>query len=263
MASYGADLAPLVRRLGLHSSLTTAEQDAILDLPARITTLKPHARLYRQGEVAQQCTVLLTGYACRSTLLPDGGRQILSLPMPGDLVDGDRLAAARIDHGAEMITAGRTATIATAAIEGAIALYPNISRAFWRTAVAEAAVQREWIVNVGRRRAHARIPHLLCELAVRHEMLRLGDRDGFPWVMTQSQLGDCAGLTSVHVNRVMRSLRDAGLIDGDKRRLIVADWAGLCALGGFDEAYLRGRPHAATRRPVAMETVGRFEQRVM
>jgi CRP-like cAMP-binding protein len=99
-------------------------------------------------------------------------------------------------------------------------------------------VFREWVVNVGRRDSRARIAHLLCELAWRLRTIGRSDGDTYEFPLTQEQLADATGLTSVHTNRTLQSLRKDGLIQLTARSLTILDWEGLREVGEFDELYL-------------------------
>jgi CRP-like cAMP-binding protein len=138
-----------------------------------------------------------------------------------------------------MLTDGTVALIAAREMTSLLSAHPNLLSALWSETLFEAAIQGEWIVNVGRRSALARLAHLLCELGVRHEQQGLGRRDKFDLPLTQAHVADCAGLTSVHINRVLRSLDEAQLIRRDRGRISIEDWNGLIKIAGFDEGYLQ------------------------
>ena len=108
----------------------------------------------------------------------------------------------------------------------------------WIDTLIDASIFREWVVNVGRRDARARIAHLLCELALRLERTGAGRDGSFDLPLTQEQLADATGLTAVHTNRTLQSLRREGLIQLSNGILRVLDWEGLRKVGDFDELYL-------------------------
>jgi DNA-binding Lrp family transcriptional regulator len=56
--------------------------------------------------------------------------------------------------------------------------------------------------------------------------------------MTQEHIGDATGLTSVHVNRMLRTLREDGVLKGSGRDLRVADWKRLKQIAEFRADYL-------------------------
>ena len=89
---------------------------------------------------------------------------------------------------------------------------PPIGDAFWRETLIDAAVFREWMLGLGRREAYGRMAHLLCELYVRLKAVGLTNGDGYAFPLTQAELGDALGLSTVHVNRTLQDLRGEGLI---------------------------------------------------
>ena len=91
--------------------------------------------------------------------------------------------------------------------------------------------------------------HLLCEFASRREAAGLGDHKAWELPMTQEQLADCTGLTPVHVNRTLQSLRHEGLIHRTKRSVTIEDWKRLAEAGDFESAYL----HLDERREAPAE----------
>ena len=103
---------------------------------------------------------------------------------------------------------------------------------------------REWITNVARRDASTRLAHVLCEIGVRLEATRTGERDSFELPMTQDQLADATGMTAVHVNRSLMDLERQGLFTRSVRHIVVPDWRRLAEAGDFDAAYLHLRPSA-------------------
>ena len=142
------------------------------------------------------------------------------------------------DYSVQALTALTAAYIPRHAVEQLAFARPTVGKALWLDALADGSMLREWIVNVGRRDAHARVAHLICELACRMEAAGLGDRTGFQLPFSQEQIGDAVGLTSVHVNRMLKRLDGEGLTRRTGRAIVIADWRGLTRAGGFDPTYL-------------------------
>jgi CRP-like cAMP-binding protein len=115
---------------------------------------------------------------------------------------------------------------------------PNIRRAIWLDSLIDSSVFREWVVNLGRRDAKERIAHLLCELAARLASSGVVDGAIYDFPLTQEQIGDATGLTAVHTNRTLQSLRKDGLISLTSNRLTILDWDRLAEIGDFNERYL-------------------------
>jgi CRP-like cAMP-binding protein len=240
MLTTSAGLAAFADRLHADHALTRAEREAVLALPFRVRTMAAHAQLYREEQPGDECFVLLDGHAIRSKLMATGGRQILAVLMRGDLVNHEHLLMRPSDHGVEALGCMEVAVIASAALHEAMRAHAGIGRALWAGLLREVAVQRAWTTSIGRRDARARLSHLLCELAVRQEAAGLGPRDRLHLPLTQTRLADCAGLTPVHVNRVLQGLRGAGVIESQGRTVAIGDWRQLCAIADFRPRYLTG-----------------------
>jgi CRP-like cAMP-binding protein len=199
----------------------------------------PPAYLVREGEPPRRyCSFVISGLAIRQKLTTTGDRQIISIHLPGDFLDLQHLVLNYADHNVQALTRLETADIDRAALQDLVLARPAIGKAMWVDALVDASIFREWVLNVGQRDARARIAHLLCEFAVRMEAAGIPVKDGYELPMTQEQIGDAVGLTSVHVNRTLKSLASDGLIHRDKRALTYADWDALQAVGGFSALYL-------------------------
>ena len=191
-----------------------------------------------EGMAPRQVFVILDGMAVRYRWLPDGGRQILTFLIPGDLCDMHVFLAKAMDHSIGTITPVRLASISRDQMMDVFTVRPRISAALWWSSMQEEAMLRERIVSLGRRDARGRIAYFLCELLWRHRAVGLNTADTFPLPLTQTELGDTLGLTPVHINRILKEYREAGLIAMGHRRIDLLDIAGLQRLADFTPAYL-------------------------
>jgi CRP-like cAMP-binding protein len=232
---------PLVRRLATIAELSPDEEQALHGLPLDLRDLRADQDIVRDGDRPSQCCLILEGFVCRYKLLLDGRRQILSFHVPGDIPDLQSLHLVVMDHSLGTLAPTRAAMIQHDALRNLIARHPRLGDVFWRESLIDAAVFREWMIGIGRRSAHARIAHLLCELFLRFKTVGLTRDQAFDLPVTQIELGDALGLSTVHVNRVLQELRGAELITMRAGTVSVRDWAGLKAAGEFDPAYLHLR----------------------
>ena len=193
--------------------------------------------MVREGQRTTDCSLLLRGFAFRQKLLRDGSRQIISIHIPTEFVDLQNGLLPTADHNVQSLDGSEAAIIPRDALAFA-AERPAIRRAMWVDTLLDASIFREWVVNVGRRDSRARIAHLLCELVLRLRLIGAGNGDVFDFPLTQEQLADATGLTAVHTNRTLQSLRKDGLIQLSGRSLIVLDWDRLREVADFDELYL-------------------------
>lgn len=201
-----------------------------------------HHYVVREHDVATHSCLMLSGYSVRSKVVASGNRQIVSVHMKGEMVDLQNSLLERADHSVQMLTPSKVAMIPREEVLKLTAERPMIARAMWIDTLVDASIFREWVANVGRRDARTRIAHLLCEFSLRLKVAGLGDNGGYELPMTQEQLGDATGLTSVHVNRTIKALEAEGLIERtDPRSIHIGDWRKLAAVGDFDSNYLHFR----------------------
>jgi CRP-like cAMP-binding protein len=231
--------ARLIHKLSSISALDTGDVAALATLSLRTRSLEAGVEIIAHGATSIECCFIIEGWLCRYALTKAGGRQIVSFHIPGDIPDRDGLHTDRMDYGIGAISAARVAFIAHADLWPLIHSRPNIALALWRDGILDAAVSREWLTGLGRRTAKQRLAHLICEMFARMETLGLADQDHFSFPVTQSQLGDALGLSTVHVNRMLQDLRAANLISWKSTVLTVQDAQALRSLADFDPSYLQ------------------------
>ncbi|MFL6744833.1 MAG: Crp/Fnr family transcriptional regulator [Sphingomicrobium sp.] len=231
-------LERFLRDVDSHARLPDEDRAALLALPLRVRRLDSGSYLVREGVVPGVCSVLAEGYAFRQKMTGVGARQILAVCIPGDAVDLQNIFLNISDHGVQMLTRGVVADLPRDGLQQLVLNRPTLGRALIQLTLIEASILREWVVNVGRRDARERIAHILCEFAVRLESRGLMLDHGFELPMTQEQLADAAGLTPVHVNRVLKGLESDGLITRQRRFIHFSDWRALQDAGDFSRRYL-------------------------
>jgi CRP-like cAMP-binding protein len=212
-------------------------------------TLDPAAYIIREGEAPAMCALLLAGFAYRHKVTGDGQRQIMSFHMPGEFLDLQNSFLGVADHNVQTLTRCEVAMVPVLALRRLAEEHPHVGRALWIETLIDAAIFREWIVNVGRRNSIRRISHLLCEFALRLEAAGLAPHHRYELPMTQEQIADCTGLTPVHVNRVLKELGRLRLIDRDRRSVSIVDWDQLQNIGDFNARYLHFEEGEPTNLP--------------
>lgn len=182
--------------------------------------------------------LLVSGFAFRQKLVSDGARQIISIHIPGEFVDLQNGTLEIADHNVQSLGASTVAVVPKDALNDLVSSNAAIRRAAWLDILVDGSIFREWVVNVGRRDARGRIAHLLCELIsrLRNANICCGPTYNFP--LTQEQLADATGLTAVHTNRTLQTLRKDRLITLSANQLTVLDWEALAHVGDFNERYL-------------------------
>ncbi|MGA0531109.1 Crp/Fnr family transcriptional regulator [Hansschlegelia sp. KR7-227] len=193
-----------------------------------------------EGDHTAVVHVIIEGHGYRYKTLPDNKRQIIGYLVPGDFCDLYGFLLDRMDHG----MAARTACQVAELTEDHILMLtsrPALARALWWSELVNAAILREWLVNMGRRTPSARVAHILCELLVRLQVVGQAKTDRFRLELSQADLADTVGLTTVSVNRALQRLRGAGLIHQTGRDIDIPDVEALKAFADFDPSYLHFR----------------------
>lgn len=238
MAGSGA----LARKLDHHIRLSNEER-ATLDrvLGRNVRQLATRTVLVEEGAVPNEMHVMLSGWACRYSHNPDGRRRIVAIYIPGDVCDFDVFLMTAIDQSIASIGPAVAAGLDRAAINELAQTQPRISQGLWWESLVSAATQRAWTINVGHRSAKQRIAHLLCELHTRLSLVGMVDRASCDFPLTQADIADACGLTSIHTNRALQEIRALDLIALQEQRLTIVHAKALADLGCFNPAYLQIR----------------------
>src|SRR5687768_8880993 len=233
-----AALATLMFKLRARDRISDDEAAILRDSIAEIIELPPGKVLVRAGVELSVCTLLFDGIVGRYKDLADGQRQIMELHVTGDFLDLHSFLLKRLEHNVGSMTPVRMAIVPHEAIRKITEEQPHLTRILWFSTLLDAAIHREKILTVGRRSAVARLAHLFCELAVRLGIVGKADETGYRLDLTQTDLADVTGLTAIHVNRMLKKLRDGGLMTFRGGEVVIHDWEGLQRIAEFDPAYL-------------------------
>lgn len=230
---------PLASKLSNFTRLST-EDRAVLDglVEGRVRHCSPRQDIILEGETPRELRLFLAGWACRYKMLEDGRRQIVAVLLPGDICDLHMNVLREMDHTVTALTPVSYVDIQPATIEAIIARHPRITQALLWDGLVTSAIQREWVLNLGKRSALERIAHLLCELFTRVQAVGLAVDNRCEMPLTQSDLAETTGLSAVHVNRTLQELRSQGLIVLRDRDLTILNFEELRAVAGFNPNYL-------------------------
>jgi CRP-like cAMP-binding protein len=246
LAATHPDINPLIQKLESRFILDGREREALLRLPMLMADLRADQDIVRERDRPSRCFVLLEGWTCTYKMNEHGARQIMAFSISGDMPDLQTLHLKTLDHSVGTLTPCKVGFVEHQSLLDLCERHPRIASALWRDTLIEAAVFREWIFNVGRRAAFARIAHVFCELAVRMEAVGIARNGSYDFPVTQSELADATGLTTVHVNRTLRDLRVAGVATLKGGVLTIPNWGKLKEAGEFDTTYLHlGTPAEA------------------
>lgn len=230
-----------VEKLQCYAQLSSEDIALAERITANARKVAARQDLIREGDRPGPVFVMLEGWACRYKILPEGGRQIVAFLMPGDTCDMHVAVLAQMDHSIQTLSTSRVAMISRAEMHELVTTRAKIAHALWSTQLVDESTMRAWIVSMGRRDSEARVAHLMCELYLRARNIGLIHGNTLEMPLSQVVLADALGMTPVHINRILRRLRLAKLMEFSRGKLTILDPQGLVKAAGFDETYLHSR----------------------
>jgi biotin operon repressor len=226
----------LIGRLEHAGLLSEPERQALHALTLRPRAVAARTDIDAGGE-PHSVQLILSGIACRYKIWSGGTRRIISLILPGDLCDGHLPIPYTLGNMVGALTPCTVADIPRQAMADLIETYPRIARTLWWMTLVKLNVAQEWLASTSRG-ADKQLALVLCELLVRLQARGLADENSFEFGLSQPDLADVIGISQVHINRVVQSLRSSGLIVWSHRRLTIPDVARLKTFAEFDPGYL-------------------------
>jgi CRP-like cAMP-binding protein len=222
-----------------HRDTVSAEEEAVLrEIASPPERVAARRCAIREGEPITRSMLLVDGFLGRYKDMRDGQRQITAIHFAGDFADLHGFLLKRLDHDLLAITDCVVSWVSHQALQKVTDEYPHLARMLWFSTNLDAAIHRAWAVSLGRRDAICRLAHLICELQVRLQIVGLADEKGYALPLTQADLAECLGLTPVHVNRVLKELRERELLTFRSGRVKIHDFDKLARLAEFTPAYL-------------------------
>ncbi|MXQ11902.1 Crp/Fnr family transcriptional regulator [Microvirga makkahensis] len=229
---------PLLLKLEQHDRLSDEEKRVLENAISRIRVVEADEDIVHEGDHPSESNLLLDGFAARYKIFSNGRRQITAIHVPGDFVDLHSFLLRAMDHGVLALTPCRIAVVPHTMLERITAEHPHLTRLLWLNTLVDGAIHREWLTAMGRLSATAHMAHFICELFLRLNAVGRTDGDTIQLPLTQAELGDTLGLSTVHVNRVLQELRKEGLIRWQGDALTILDWERLKTVGEFTPTYL-------------------------
>src|SRR5947209_3736977 len=243
----GRPYSRLLHRLERLSPLSAHDRQLIAELPLTVANFSANEQVARYGDSPSRCTLVLGGFLYSHKRVNGSRRQITSFFVPGDIADLHTLHVAPLDHDLSTLGPAVVAFMPHGAFKEMLDRSPQLAQAFWRDTFIRLAILREWVTNLGRRDAIARVAHVVCELAVRLQSVELAQNLCFSIPWTQTDVADACGISNVHANRVVQELRRLGVLEWDSRKVRIQDWNAIAKMGDFSDENLQ------LRQPLARE----------
>ncbi len=223
----------------LRHAMTDREQALLEGLVAETAELQGESLLIERGQFCDFSTMLIEGHMLR-TIHENGRRSIVGYQVPGDFVDLHAFALKRLDHDLMIIGKAKVGYVPHERLREVLEQEPHLARIFWFSTLLDASIHREWIMKTQQMRAMGRLAHFIAEIWYRLRMVDLGRSSGFQTPLNQVHLGQICGISTVHVNRSLRDLRQAGIVEFRRGRITILDGEKLKKLSRFEPSYLYG-----------------------
>src|SRR5215217_8153556 len=147
--AFHPDYNPMIRKIASIFALNDDERQALQNLPMQVVAIKADQDIVREGDRPSRSCLLLSGFACTYKVTVQGKRQIVSFNLPGDIPDLQSLHLKVLDNSVSTISPCTVGFVAHEVLRDICERYPRIAAAFWRETLIDAAIFREWVMNVG------------------------------------------------------------------------------------------------------------------
>jgi CRP-like cAMP-binding protein len=234
----GLPSSRLITRLRCITEISGETEQLITHLPISVRNCASSEVIVEQGAKPSNCCLVIDGFVARDKAANDSNRQIISFYVPGDIPDANTLHLSRMDHSLISVGPAVVGFIPHESLHAALLQSPQMLHALWRETLIDAAILRQWVINLGQREGIARVAHVLCELTMRLGAVGLLRDDLLPIPWTQADVADATGMTAVHANRVFQDLRLRGLVHWEAKHVRIIRWEGLVQVAGFSADYL-------------------------
>ncbi len=223
----------LITKLNAYAPLTKEEVTRLTEVQSRPIVVPRGKELFHEGQHGQMVFIVQCGWASSYKDVPDGGRQIINFAIPGDCVGLRSVLLKESDHAFSALTDSTLRTIDAARMAQLFDDFPRIRAGFLWSAARDEAMAVEHLVGIGRRSALGRVAHFFMELSERLMLVGLATETQFKCPLNQYVLADALGLSAIHVNRVLRVLRERGLLTVKSGSVLIHDLQGLGKIANY------------------------------
>ena len=235
--SHRSPLDRLVGGLDRLVPIPEEEKRAVKSLPHEVRSVVKGTLLVEANLLAADCFVMLDAFAHKEKFFGDL-RRVVSINLPGELVNIESALAMQSDYSATIIRSGEIVVIPAEALRELLFDCSSLSRALWLRSQAEAAVSREWLLNDRRRGLESRLAHLICETSLRLQLLNEEDEAEPVLPFDVEELALAAGSIPLYVCDALALLENAKAVRLSDEGVTIEDGARLAEIGDFDPTYI-------------------------
>jgi CRP/FNR family transcriptional regulator len=198
--------------------------------------------LLLEGTNSAHLYTVLSGWAIRYKMLPDGRRQILNFVLPADFLGLQGSVLGEMQHSVEALTDMLLCVFPRERLWELHRNHPSLAFDLTWIASREEQFLDEYLLGVGRRKALERVAFVLLHLFLRAEQVALTTRDKVQFPFTQQHLADALGMSLVHTNKTLRRLTASKAVRWKNRTFEILDRDALTAMAGYQMSDRQPRP---------------------
>ncbi len=228
----------ILNALSARDTLDSSDINLIQTLKTATRRLGRHQELVRAGSWPKECFLMRSGISGYEKRMRDGSRQITAIYYPGELLNLHSYVVKQVDHSVVALTPCEVVVIPHLELARLIEGSAHLARAILLQLALDSAIQRTAIATMGRVPAAARLGRFYCEAYLRLKLTGRADNLRLDLGLSQDQIADVLGLSSVHINRSLRKLREKKLISRERHVYTIHDWDRLVDECQFDATYL-------------------------
>lgn len=225
-------------RFGEFAALSDAQRDALSRLAATPRQFRRRALIRREGDEPTCVWLLHEGWVGSAIDLPNAKRQLVKIHLPGDVLGSTSMSLVHACDTLEALSDAWVSAVPFTALSAIFDQDPRLAMTFLLSVQKERLALMHRLAAVSRSSAYERVAGLVLDLLDRGRVAGVVDGNAVRCPLTQEHIADVLGLTNVHVNRIMRRLNEARLIEGTYGRFLVLDEPALRALSLFDPRYV-------------------------
>lgn len=239
------DVSAVKRKLSAAVELSADDLGALDGLLSQRQPVTAGTPLISERQTDRSAYAVLSGWAYRYRVFEDGRRQISRLFLPGDFIGLNAALLGLPEQPIAALSEMQLAKVDAAHLLETLQHRRGLWLAFLWSDTRDRFISEERVASIGRRSAYERLAHILVELYHRLELTGNASEGRFVLPLTQDHLADLLGLTSIHINRVLRRLKRDNLISIEGRVVTLVAPERLNCIADYDGRYLMHRSVSA------------------
>ncbi|MGJ8621022.1 MAG: Crp/Fnr family transcriptional regulator [Methylophilaceae bacterium] len=216
------------------------------DLEKLIATLEKNekhfpkgASVHLTGDKSKNLYVIRKGWFLSYVDLHDGGRVVIKIHHPGDIIGFEGIAYQYQSFDLKSSTEGILCPFDKKDLDVIFKRSPKLSALLFSLSVREQIIAIDRLKVVSRLSAKARLAYFLLDILFRLKVTNLSMKSEFQLPLTQSEIGDSIGLTNVSVSRAFSLMEANNLVKRTEVGIKLLDLVKLIELCDYEDRHTK------------------------